>query len=189
MSNYIERYWRDARPEDAIKEPPMVARFRHEVWDDWEYDYLVGWDRTDDDKWRGNMNSSSICQVYDAPDPGEGWRLIDVDKEQPQEGDEVFSKIVNWWIVRARIAPFEKNFTYRRRIEQPKPAPQYVPFTWDDREQLRGRWIFDSNGDEYCIFRLDQYQEILFINGKSAEDALEEWCFADTREPVGRRVE
>ena len=189
MSEYIERYWRDATPQDAIKEPPMVARFRDEHYNSWVIDKLIYWDRSEVPWHRDDGYCYERCQVYDAPDPGEGWRLIDVDKEQPQEGDEVFSKIVNWWIVRARIAPFEKNFTYRRRIEQPKPAPQYVPFTWDDREQLRGRWIFDSNGDEYCIFRLDQYQEILFINGKSAEDALEEWCFADTREPVGRRVE
>ena len=133
--DYIERYWRDATPQDAIKEPPMLARFRHEVSDDWEYDYLVGWDRTDDDKWRGNMNSSSICQVYDAP------------------------------------------------------APKYVPFTWDDREQLRGRWVVGSDGDEHCIIRLELYLEVFLINGNPAEDALEEWKFADTREPVGRRVE
>ena len=192
-NNYIERYWRDARPEDAIKEPPMVARFRDEPDQKWVVSCLYGID-TRRGYWfsEGNAQGCTIwwhCQVYDAPEPGEGWRLIDVDKEQPQEGDEVFSKIVNWWIVRARIAPFEKNFIYRRRIEQPKPEPKYVPFTWEDREQLRGRWVVGSDGNEWCIVRLDQHQGNFFINSRSAEGALEEWCFADTREPVGRRVE
>ena len=36
--NYIERYWRDATHADAIKEPPMVARFRDEHYKDWVID-------------------------------------------------------------------------------------------------------------------------------------------------------
>ena len=187
--DYIERYWRDARPEDAIAEPPMVARFRDEHYNSWVIRTLLYWDRSEDPWISQHGQGYNHCQVYDAPDPGEGWRLIDVEKEQPQVDDEVFNKVVNWWIVRPRIAPFEKNFTYRRRIEQPKPEPKYVPFTWDDREQLRGRWIVGSDGDEWCIIRLDQYQEVFLINGNPADEALEDWCFADTREPVGRRVE
>ena len=38
--NYIERYWRDATPADAIKEPPMVARFKHEESGKWKIERL-----------------------------------------------------------------------------------------------------------------------------------------------------
>ena len=45
MTNYIERYWRDTKPEDAINEPPMVARFRIDDVDEWCTDTLQGLDR------------------------------------------------------------------------------------------------------------------------------------------------
>ena len=191
MSEYIERYWRDATPQDAIKEPPMVARFRDEHYNSWVIDKLIYWDRSEVPWHRDDGYCYERCQVYDAPEPGEGWRLIDVDKEQPQEGDEVFNKVVNWWIVRPRIAPFEKNFIYRRRIEQPKSAPQYVPFTWEDREQLRGRWIAqvgDENAEQF-ITKFDFSYGEFYVNNKCARQLLNGWCFLDTRKPVGRRVE
>ena len=129
MSNYIERYWRDATPADAIREPPMVARFKNFRGDNWEFCSLVGWDRTDLYKWRGVVDQFEICQVYDAPDPGEGWRLVDVDKEQPQENDE-FLVGKTWCFAKGymREKLYPKNQAIRRRIEQPKPAPKYVPF-------------------------------------------------------------
>ena len=39
-TKYIERYWRDATPEDAIKDPPMVARFRDKPLEDWVVNLL-----------------------------------------------------------------------------------------------------------------------------------------------------
>ena len=47
--NYIERYWRDAKPEDAIKEPPMVARLRDNERQSWRIgkQYLLSrWTKT-----------------------------------------------------------------------------------------------------------------------------------------------
>ena len=184
--NYIERYWRDAKPEDAIKEPPMVARFRNEDIEDWECNLLVGWDRTDQCHWRSELDAFEHCQVYDAPDPGEGWRLIDPEKESPEEGDEFFEHGY-WKTRRAKTDPFAKTFYYRRRIEQPKP--QYVPFAWEDREQLRGRWIKESDNVEIQVTAFHCNSEgVFYSEGRSAKMLVEHWRFLDTGKPVGKEV-
>ena len=187
--NYIERYWRDAKPADAIKEPPMVARFRYEDAEDWEYDLLVGWDRTDQCHWRSELDAFEHCQVYDAPDPGEGWRLIDSKSEQPIEGDEVWSPTEKIW--KSRPYPerwFTAVDTYRRRIA---PAVTYVPFTWEDREQLRGRWVrcVDAPENEWAInsMYIGGSGE-LRANGVPSDRLASGFIFLDTGKPVGKEV-
>ena len=188
MTNYIERYWRDATPQDAIKEPPMVARFRYEGDEDWEYNLLVGWDRTDECRWRSQLDSFNHCQVYDAPDPGEGWRLIDVNTDVPMQGDEMWT--LGRWETRSPNFAFGKIFTYRRRIEQPKPEPKYVPFAWEDREQLRGRWIVRAGheNNEQMIHKLDFTSGHFYANNKDMLELLDSWRFLESNEPVGKKV-
>jgi hypothetical protein len=188
MTNYIERYWRDATPADAIKEPPMVARFQNESWDYWEYGgWLVGWDRTDEYKWRSSGECYKHCQVYDAPDPGEGWRLID-HTEKPMPGDEHFVNNWGWCWCNEHISgiPYTDDLLLRRRIEQPKPEPKYVPFTWEDREQLRGRWI--CLGTSETQIQAFTNHDKFYINGICPEVLVRYWVFLDTGEPVGRKV-
>lgn len=186
MSEYIERYWRDATPADAIKEPPMVARFRDEDDKEWLIGKLFGFDRSRKYKWCGETRDAIKCQVYDTPDPGEGWRLIDLEKDKPQEGDEVWAGY-KWSPMQYFMEFFLPNH-YRRRIEQLKPESKYEPFRWEDREQLRGRWIVDSTGEqEYTIDDFLNDDGVLYICGHPAEYFLN-WKFMDTGEPVGRKV-
>lgn len=188
---YIERYWRDAKPADAIKEPPMMARFRYEDAEDWEYDLLVGWDRTDQCHWRSELDAFEHCQVYDAPDPGEGWRLVDVEKEQPMDGDEVYTydKRQDKWIIRThKHKPYNKELIYRRRIEPPKP--KYERFRWEDREHLRGRWIASNDGRYERLASVMYHEEgNFYVNSINAISLCADWHFLDTGEPVGERVE
>ena len=185
--NYIERYWRDAKPEDAIKEPPMVARFKLSKDGVWFYGKLYGIDRTSGLLFVCGKCVTPFCQVYDAPDPGEGWRLVDVDTEQPIVGDEIYDKPNNRWLFRSHDKPYDKELIYRRRIEQPKPEPKYVPLEWEDREQLRGRWIYrtkDGNIIEEIASKFDSR-----VFNQVAKHLLEDgWHFIDTKEPVGKKV-
>jgi len=186
-TKYIERYWRDATPEDAIKDPPMVARFRDKPLEDWVVNLLRGIDRAEG-YWfsDGNAQGGRIwwhCQVYDAPDPGEGWRLIDAESETKQEGDEYLRTDGTWRM--ADSAPFCHRDIFRRRITS---AVKYVPFTWVDREELRGRWIVDSCGDEQLIVRIDKYENSFCVNSVPIEDVLFGWRFLETNEPVGKKV-
>ena len=125
MTNYIERYWRDATPEDAIKEPPMVARFRDDGYEDWVIDKLIFWDRSEVPWHRDDGYCYEHCQVYDAPDPGEGWRLIDPEKDDHnQNGIEYWSICQKMWLPRRLHndkTPFVQDGFYRIRIEPPKP--------------------------------------------------------------------
>ena len=189
MTNYIERYWRDAKPEDAIKEPPMVARFRNNDTQQWHFDKLNGIDRGEEKRWICGSWCTVQCQVYDAPDPGEGWRLIDPDKDTKQEGDEYLSSDGTWAF--AGLYYFLPQASYRRRIEQPKPKPKYVPFAWEDREQLRGRWLrcVDVADNEWMITSMYiGASGELRANGTHADRLLSGFIFLDTGEPVGKKV-
>ena len=189
---YIERYWRDAVPQDAIKEPPMVARFRDEDNEDWFIDKLVGIDRSSEFKWFNNDTATTECQVYDAPDPGEGWRLIDIENERPQEGDEFREDWQKHWQLRGELSDtcFAPKTHYRRRIEQPKPEPRYEPFRWEDREQLRGRWIaYDDGNFEVYPTSFFLAESTFFVGTLDAQKLVDHWRFLDTGEPVGRKVE
>jgi len=192
MTNYIERYWRDATPEDAINEPPMVARFRYEDAEDWEYDLLVGWDRTDQCHWRSKLDAFEHCQVYDAPDPGEGWRLIEPDQDDyNQNGIEYWNRGAKLWLPRDQghdMTSFCSGAFYRIRIEPPKP--KYEPFRWEDREQLRGRWIGSNDGRcQRSINTMHNDNGIFYLCAINAESLCTDWHFIDTREPVGKRVQ
>lgn len=191
MSNYIERYWRDAVPADAIKEPPMMARFRDDEKYAWRMNLLRGIRQGAEFPWFSECKGSfEQCQVYDAPDPGEGWRLIDTENEEPQEGDEIYDLTSRRWIQRSY--PFTSWVTSlnRRRIETPKP--KYVPFEWQDREQLRGRWLQRKTGhvtEELIATKFETGRRGLIVNGIYGADLLlKQWTFLDTGEPVGRRI-
>lgn len=196
MSNYIERYWRDATPADAIKEPPMVARFLSGK-SEWFIGKLCGCWRDlhgDNPKWGdGSGLCHTTCQVYDAPDPGEGWRLIDPDNDKPQVGDEIYERAKDRWLHRSHENPYDKELVYRRRIEQPKPQPRYEPFKWEDREQLRGRWLqrkTDSFPGELLVTKFETGRRGLVVNDIYGADLLlKQWTFLDTGKPVGKEVQ
>jgi hypothetical protein len=70
-------------------------------------------------------------------EPGEGWRLINNEKDEPQEGDEYWSMHNGRWADRPYDLRFSKEHTYRRKL-----PPKYRPFA-DAREFAghRHRWI------------------------------------------------
>ena len=190
--NYIERYWRDAKPEDAIKEPPMVARFRDSldcnscmsVWS--EPQRLLGWDRSNDLNWSGGVCYWRFCQVYDAPDHGEGYELIDIRKVRKQEGDEVLGDDGKWSL--ADPYNFVPELHYRRRIT---PTVTYVPFTWEDREQLRGRIITYVGKSRTVEFRCECFavdDDGLLVHDHYASWLCKNAVFVDTGKPVGKEV-
>ena len=189
--SYIERYWRDAKPEDAIKEPPMVARLR--IWDDtWVMDTLQGIDRSIDFQWRGSSFAGKECQVYDAPDPGEGYELIDINKDKPQKDDEYREVYEKEWSKRDdATASFCPLTLYRRRIAPPEP--KYVPFTWDDRKELQGRMVQlhweTGMKQELLLHHFTLTNDGLFEIAKvDAERMLKIGVFLDTGERVGKKV-
>lgn len=185
---YVEKFWRDAKPEDATAEPPMVARFRTNDKDRWGVCKLFGIDRSFRAKWRGYNFAAIECQVYDPPkgfEVGEGYELIDITKTTKQEGDEYW--LDDKWVKADRYS-FRSNEVYRRRIPQYK----YIPFTWEDLPTFWGREILTKHGDYQhkkvindCI-GFDS--GILIINGNESTWLVEHAVFCDTNEPVGKKV-
>ena len=194
MSEFIERYWRDATVEDAIKEPPMVARFRSSRDDTWHIGSLMGLKRENSYPWYSiKLGFHKQCQVYDAPHPGEGWRLIDPNTETLREGDGlmVSSHRESGWVeIQVRPNSWSERDFYRRRIEQPKP--KYEPFRWEDRDQLRGRLITYFDRNRTVEFRCESFavdDGVFSVNHIYADWLCKNAVFIDTKEPVGRRVE
>ena len=192
MTNYIERYWRDAKPEDAIKEPPMVARFGNGK-DMYHLCKLHGIrkDRNGRSIWYANGGSLyTHCQVYDVPDPGDGWRLIDPDNDEPEDGDEYYDSDGEWVLRSMPLSAWTGKDIYRRRIT---PAVTYVPFTWEDREQLRRQWVTweHENGlmIESEINHISQHRDGgLCFRTHDAKWLVENAKFIYTGEPVGKKV-
>ena len=129
-----------------------------------------------------------VAEWIDLPDPGEGWRLLHPD-EDVEEGDEYFSDCNGRWMesnnYRTNNCKQTREVTYRRRI-----APQYVPYTWDDRDELRGRWL-KSKRPPHCEFIVLEFKSMsgthLRVNGIDAVALLNEYEWLDGT-PCGKKV-
>ena len=121
-------------------------------------------------------------EVTDKPDPGEGWRLLHSD-EDVEQCDEYFDTCNRVWLISTESEQY-KDRIYRRRI-----APQYVPYTWDDREELRERW-FKQKGDvlyERKVYNIAVERSKLFIDGWEAKEFLQKCEWLDGS-PCGKKV-
>jgi hypothetical protein len=122
---------------------------------------------------------------HDKPDPGEGWRLLEVG-EKLQDGDQFYNSVADW--VGACLTwsggVVQKGSVYRRRI-----APQFVPYTWDDREELRGRWYRRNDNKDYerQVTLFDGGINNMFINGWEAKEFLQKCEWLDGS-PCGKKV-
>ncbi len=116
-------------------------------------------------------NEINWREVVDKPDPGEGWRLLHPD-EDVEQGDEFFDKCNRVWLIAIESEQY-KDRIYRRRT-----TPQYVPYTWDDRDELRGRWYRQKNdGHEQVAYYLANRDSGFRINSYLSEEFLDlcEW--------------
>ena len=103
-----------------------------------------------------------------------GEMKMEVGKKYERNGEVVEVKFIDnigtaWGINLGRRARSinSQYFDEWTEYTEPKP-PQYVPYTWEDREQLRGRWYrFKDNGVEAMVTRLKNAGDYFFINGLS----------------------
>ena len=61
-------------------------------------------------------------------EPGDGYRLIDKQKDTKQQGDEYWSDSFNEWVVAWNDGVFHSEHVYRRRIPA-KPEPIKIRHT------------------------------------------------------------
>jgi hypothetical protein len=130
-----------------------------------------------------------ISEWHDKPDPGEGWRLLHPD-EDIQSGDEIFlpdaHPFDDWNCVEAGNNRQTPGMFYRRRI-----APQYVPYAWEDRDELRGRWfrrkVKDTYEYERLAWRFDLVDGYFYVDSTRSDDLLDEWVWLDGS-PCGKKV-
>lgn len=125
-----------------------------------------------------------IGEWHDKPNPGEGWRLLHPD-EDLEDGDEWWSQSEQTWIPSLQSQTIQNyGWCYRRRI-----APKYVPYTWEDREELRGKWYRLKDGTyEHFIDELEFHNDRDFmINGMYAKEFFERHEWIDGS-PCGKKV-
>jgi hypothetical protein len=145
-----------------------------------------GWGLSTDDRSTCVILDYGWQEVIDKPDPGEGWRLLHPD-EDLEAGDEFWSQSEQTWIPSLQSQTIQLcGMYYRRRI-----APQYVPYTWDDREELRGRWfrrkVKDTYEHERLAWRFDLVDGYFYVDSTRSDELLNEWVWLDGS-PCGRKV-
>jgi hypothetical protein len=146
-----------------------------------------GWGLTDERKSCRYIetNGTGWTEVIDKPDPGEGWRLLEPD-EEVHVGDEWLTQEGRWIAtVSEGFKPNQYiNLTFRRRT-----TPQYVPYTWDDREELRGRWFRkkEDKHDERQVVFIDANDSDIIIGGWRAKEFLQKFEWLDGS-PCGKKV-
>lgn len=99
----------------------MVARFRNSASEQWTIGTLQGY-RTIRYKWCMDSDIgiwAADCEVYDAPDPGEGYELIDTAAQKRMPSDEQWRPDLQRWIScdDCYCPDFETGKIYRRKIE------------------------------------------------------------------------
>jgi hypothetical protein len=130
--------------------------------------------------------SDIVAEWSDKPDPGEGWRLLGPD-EDVESGDQYYLRFSDpfedWATVKCSDLKQTPGICYRRRI-----APQYVPYTWDDRNELRGRWYRNKETKlEAMVYYFSPLGSDFRINSYCPEMFLElcEWLDGS---PCGKKV-
>lgn len=129
-----------------------------------------------------HKDESNWKEWQDKPDPGEGWRLLHPD-EDVEQGDEWCNEFGEWIVALGHRQLSGRH--YRRRI-----APQYVPYTWDDREELRGRWLKSKHAPhyEFVVLEFKSMSGIhLRVNGIDAVALLRDYVWLDGS-PCGKKV-
>jgi hypothetical protein len=177
VSDKIEQFWRPATPDDVAMimrtGKPIAARFRNQDDEEWEYNWLCGWESSLN-YLNELANPRKQCQVYDPPawfvnkpDPGEGYRLLD--KFPPEElwsSDEVWNDIVKAWDQTTRLTQCE-NLWYRRRIEANSPvildnsrSRDTIPSGWrllcKDEERLASDLYWSQGCNEWLLIGDDR---------------------------------
>jgi hypothetical protein len=152
---------------------------------DWEGS---GWGLTDERKSCRYIKTydTAWTEVIDKPDPGEGWRLLGPD-EDLESGDQYYLRFSdpfeNWATVKCSDLKQTPGMYYRRRI-----APQYVPYTWEDREELRGRWYRNKETKlEAMVYYFSPLGSDFRINSYCPEMFLELCDWLDGS-PCGKKV-
>ena len=79
-------------------------------------------------------------------------------------------------------APYFGNSKYEFRI---KPEPKYIPFTFEDREELRGKWVRRAGTDNEAFIHSMRKTH---VNGFTWKESIEVLEFLDGT-PFGKLVE
>ncbi len=120
---------------------------------------------------------------------------MEVGKKYKRDGEVLLVHFIThggtaWGQLNSSLARYVSEDEYHLWTEytEPKP-PQYVPYTWDDREQLRGRWYRrKGHNDECFISSLCEVKGELRINHWTAATFLDTFVWLDGT-PCGKVVE
>lgn len=165
MKKYIERYWRKATLKDIADGPFPDARFRNTATMPWDYGRLIGFHHGTNRPFGSDEEWYQEAQVYDAPDPGEGYELIDPTIEKPGPGIEYRFGI--YWHSVSETAPLDVNTTYRRKVVQsPTLAGDATPTACKRIVAVRA----NVDGKDVLVRPLLQSEEVtsadIFLNEK-----------------------
>lgn len=100
------------------------------------------------------------------------------------------AKLIHAYADGAEIELFNKHSKKWESVDHPKWAedlsyrvkqkPEYIPFEWEDRELLRGKWIKNKeNGSEWSVYHLNVNSDGFSVNHIDAFCLLNDYTFLD----------
>jgi hypothetical protein len=108
-------------------------------------------------------------------EPGDGWRLIDKEKDTPWEGDQCFIKAGEWADRVKWYAPFHPTLPYRRRMpDQPEAMEiDHQTITCNSFDEVMAK---DDSGEVWRV-----------VSNTEQARQLADWLnrYADWREAQG----
>lgn len=119
--------------------------------------------------------------------------IIDL-KTMVEEEEDTYLNKLNGIYTEWCTFPFFSENGHRYSLFYPVVMPKkkkLVPFTWEDREILRGKWVKKKNSNyEICLcsFLWDYDKQHLLINGITASDFLNTCEFLDGS-PCGKETD
>ena len=140
--------------------------------------YVNRWYNARYPRWKENME----YRIKPEEDP---YREF---KQAHENGKTIqYSNISRIWIDCANLPAFNLD-PHHYRV---KPYPAYVPFEWEDRKELRAKWIKDKDGtNEMFITDLaeDGIEKTFYINGQTSHYLFNTCTFMDGS-PFGKLKE
>lgn len=164
MSEFIEEFWKEAKPEDLLKNRDRIVRVRNGC---------IGWSAptkldgftlyTDKDKvtWYANGSLYDECQMYDPPEywlnkptPNQGYRLLNkFPHEDIAIGDEGWNTRSKKWVTVTNPSSNKQpdEVWFSRRIEEP-PVSKTVVCQLRQRLRLDTEFVHHPKVGDIVVF-------------------------------------
>lgn len=192
----IERFWR--RPDITDIPRKLKARFMPEsykqsVTDKYFWGILIGYIDDDVIMWIVHappfamQYSTPDLEVYDPPQPPEGYRLVAVDKDKPDKSDIYYDNVSDSWC--DLPADMFDSTAYRSNFLHAKKILTRRAYNWEELVALTGRRFTVMLGPKKLSFTVNKLameeDGVIRVENYNQNFLLDNAVWEDDKSPYG----